>query len=194
MEQLIDFTNFAITELQHLKQTQFAFENLTSERRIVCNSLPMPGEEGYIFEHADYKHLFDYLETKKRHPALYYFYIAAGPDADKILDLMKGYNASTDIEKRWSLPKLNKTIRDDQSRVLYVGKSVKGLKGRLVHHLGYYDKKRTGGLHLSRWAPGHNIELELNVLFFEKGMEAFLAPFENRLAKMMKPIAGQHRL
>lgn len=192
--------NNLIEDLNNLDESSFVYDSFI----IDCNNLPIPGEEGCIYDYGVYKELFDSLEENKKFPHIYWFEVKNNVSCIDIRNIISKYSTNVNDEKSrkvehkdrkfYSVPAMTKGIKDINSKILYVGKVKKNLKGRLVSHFGYYCKSpNTQGLQLARWANKINLELEVHYIQLPKELEDLTSLLEFRLAKQLKPILGKHR-
>ena len=102
---------------------------------------------------------------------------------------MKDQQEKSSINRRIS-PATKKKYPEN-TKVLYVGKSKGNNVGRLIVHLGYYDKGGTAGLQLIHWAKKLNIDLTYHVLYFPMEMRDFVDPLEVAIARSLNPLLGK---
>lgn len=163
---------------------------------IDCSELPHSSTDGNklpdklienLFSHL---HFYDEEEVKINEcPVVYVFELHDKNDRDRIISAFKEVQ-KTGIDR--TLPALKKQIPN--SKYLYVGKVEKEIGGRIVTHLGYYQKSGNHGLQLAFWARNMNPEIRLNlhVFRFKKEFKPFIAAMEVIIAKELEPIIGKH--
>ena len=192
--------NQLIEDLNNLNETSFIYDSFTFN----SNDLPTPGQEGNIWYHELYKDLFSYLEVNKKYPFIYWFEIKNDIDCIQIRTMVDEYafklreeiskGVHKDNRNFYSVPAITKHIKDINSKVLYVGKVKKNLRGRLVPHLGYHHKSLSmQGLQLARWANEVSLELEFHDIQLPIELEGLASLLEFELAGELKPILGKHR-
>ncbi len=120
-------------------------------------------------------------------PCLYWFEILNGFDSSKIREEISTFRD----KKLKAVPAMKKKF-SSESATLYVGKVKKNFWNRVIQHLGYYDNNRTQGLQLYHWANALDLKLKLHVYEFHNDMSNLMVPFENNLARKLKPILGKH--
>jgi hypothetical protein len=157
---------------------------------IHCDKLPDYSIGPALFEHEEYKLMFDKIKEFNK-PVVYWFEIESAHSGNEIYDMMKNYRNS---EIKRNSPALKKTY-DVNSRILYVGKVKKDFRGRIFVHLGYYHVVATAGLQLSHWAKECGLKLNLHVieLPLTSGTEDLATLYEIELAKRLKPLVGKHK-
>ena len=130
--------------------------------------------------------------TDNVNPCVYYFEFNP-EDRNKIISSYELFEEEqknkVNNERRASPAK--KIVYPTNTNILYVGKSKGRNIGRLIVHLGYYDKGSTGGLQLLFWAKEHNIELTYHAFYFPLEMRDFVDPIEVALARSLNPLLGK---
>lgn len=148
-------------------------------------------------KHEKFQNIFDEL-NKKTSSCLYWFEIDSNENCSSLIQLLD--------KKRKSLKKQLRTVpaknKNTDSKVLYVGIRRGGIRkrdgltnisGRILIHLGYYDKGRTQGLQLVHWAVESGFTVQLNVVQFEDGFpNEYLGALEKIMAHKLKPLCGKH--
>lgn len=161
-----------------------------------CSTLPPETTDGKnlpedlkrnFFSHL---HQFDTTEGDiNSYPCLYVFELVNPEDAQRVLE---EFNTLREKGITRTLPALRGNIQ--HSKNLYIGKAQQKVGGRLVTHLGYYQKKFNHGLQLAFWSrnmlPG--LQIKVHVLRFDKDFLPFLSAFEVILAKKLMPLIGKH--
>jgi hypothetical protein len=135
--------------------------------------------------------IFNTIVENKR-PSLYFFEFNKN-DRDKIISSYKNFiqdQQKKSLSNRRVSPATKKKYPNDTS-VLYVGKSKGKNVGRLIVHLGYYDKGGTAGLQLIHWAKKLKIDLIYHVLYFPLEMRDFVDPLEVSIARSLNPLLGK---
>lgn len=140
-----------------------------------------------IRESPEYEEFFRRL-TEITNPVLYIFEIVSDTTSKNIVDGITDY-ALTENSKK--IPAIKRNYPDN--KVLYVGKSQKVLWGRIIIHLGFYQKQGTQGLQLFYWAKQLNLVLNLKVLEFERESDSLLPLLERNMAARLKPILGLYQ-
>ena len=91
--------------------------------------------------------------------------------------------------------------KNQDSNVLYVGirrggvrkrDQLSNLSGRIVQHLGYYERGSTQGLQLVHWCKGLDFDINLNVVELENLPNDYLNVVEKILSYHLKPLCGRH--
>jgi hypothetical protein len=120
---------------------------------------------------------------------LYYFELKDSRKSPEILKRIQELKSSTD--NIHSLPRVNTTIEDDSSTVLYLGKSQKNFQERLKQHCGLRSHS-TFALHLIAWAKSLAVELNLNYSIFPFAANMDLqVRIESMMHGSMKPLLGR---
>lgn len=187
-------------DLIGIDESNFSYKTFT----IMCNELPVPKEEGNIYYYHLYKTLFDELDINKEYPYIYWFEIKSGFECKKIRSHVSIYDqeVKNELSRKlihaernfYGVPAMTSSIKDINSKVLYVGKVKRDLKGRLVPHLGYYHRSpNTQGLQLARWSKDIDLHLEFHYIRLPKELKEIASYLEFKLAKELKPILGRHR-
>lgn len=136
----------------------------------------------------EYSDIFQKLE-KMEGPVLYWFEIISDTDRELIRQKVTAYSKSSGSKVT---PAMKKTF-DQNSNTLYVGK-VKGVFwGRMIQHLGFYNKSNAQGLQLFYWAKEINLKLKVNAISFDKSMADLVSVLELEVARRFQPIIGKHR-
>lgn len=158
---------------------------------IDCNTLPHYSIGEGCYNHASLKPFFDRLLTLN-HPLVYWFEISSSHTGQQVFDMMKTYR---DSANRKNFPALKKVI-DPNSRIVYVGKSKRRTNGRMYTHLGYYHIPGTAGLQLAHWAVGTGLVLRVNFIELPLSWETqnLASLYEQRLANILRPLAGKHNM
>jgi hypothetical protein len=171
---------------------------------IDCSKLPEPLEEGNIYEHEDFIKLFDDLDKIKSHPCVYWFELEDAEQGDMIWDGIVANSKSYKDEISQKIDRLKRKFRllpavkkktslNLRTHVLYVGKTKRDLKGRLVPHLGYYhNSPDTQGLQLCWWAKKMELKITFHYIELPDMLRDFTRLFEANLAKELKPLLGKH--
>lgn len=145
--------------------------------------------------------LFKNLDEIKK-SCLYWYEVENEEIADEMLDSLSKFKADNNQKKleenRRSLPAKGR-YSNKNSKVLYVG-TVKArvrkrdglttISSRTFQHLGFYEKGRTGGLHLWYWAK-HSVTLKV-IELPEDFPEEYRTIAEKLLAIELKPLIGTH--
>lgn len=131
------------------------------------------------------------------HNSSIYWFSAKRNDIDNLLlpklkDSQNYLNA-----KSRKIPPINEIYKD----CLYVGirkggirkkDKLSNLSGRIIIHLGYYNKG-SQGLQLLHWAKNLNVNIELNILKLENNYNySHLKAAEILLADELEPLFGRH--
>jgi len=159
---------------------------------INCNNLNDKFHLNDIRLSVEFKKLFEDV-TKITNPVVYWFVIKTNISAQNIVDNLICYREKEGINAR-STPAFKKLDMNINSKILYVGKVKNIFWARLITHLGFLKGKgQTQGLQLNSWTRDLNLNLELNVLEFNKEMADYLTIIEVEFAKQMHPILGKHK-
>lgn len=159
----------------------------TAEFIIECTKLKDEYNHEPIQTSSDFKEMFNKLITLKG-PCVYVFEIVSEHRPNQIVDKIKEYSRTEGAKTTPAIKKLFPT----ESNILYVGKVTKNMWGRLIHHLGYYDKN-TQGLQLNYWTKNIPLILKLNVFEFDHSMHNLISIIEIEMAKKLNPICGKHK-
>ncbi len=149
-----------------------------------------------IRKYKHFKDIFERLNTKEEN-CLYWFEL-------ETTELSVELNALLD-KKRTEL-KLNKRVvpatnKNSNSNVIYVGVRQGGkrkrdgltnISGRIIQHLGYYEKGTTQGLQLVHWAKEEDLLIKLNVVELNELPKEYLYVIEKLVAYKLKPLCGRH--
>ncbi|AWG26678.1 hypothetical protein [Flavobacterium kingsejongi] len=150
-----------------------------------------------IRNHERFKDLFVMLDTKVTN-CLYWFEVENNNSCDL---LVKHLNEIRPILKEQFrvVPVINK---NNNSNVLYVGIrrggftekwGLSNISGRMIQHLGYYEKGSTQGLQLAHWSLNSDIKIKINIIQFEeKFPNYYLEAFEKIIAHKLRPLCGKH--
>ncbi len=141
-----------------------------------------------IRDSEDFKMIFDKLKELNG-PVLYWFEILSDTDRAQIRKQINEYSVSDNPK---TTPALKKGF-DKNTKCLYVGKVKKGVWGRMIQHLGFYNVARTQGLQLFYWTRGLNMKLKVHLYEFEENMADVVSIFEIEMAKLKKPLIGKHK-
>lgn len=120
-------------------------------------------------------------------PSLYWFEIVSDTPRAEILDALRSYGSKGERP----IPSIKKLPPLDTD-VLYVGKVVKGSWGRLIAHLGYFNRKNVHGLQLYHWTRELNLQLRFHVYEAAPEMYDYMEILERRAAKELRPLVGRH--
>ena len=161
--------------------------------KIECDKLPEPEirkKDGRLVAPMSAEVFNVIVENKK--PCLYFFEFSK-KDRDKIIF---SYENFINEQKKKSIGdrRVSSAIKKkypDNTSVLYVGKSKGGNVGRLIVHLGYYDKGGTAGLQLIHWAKKLKIDITYHVFYFPLEMRDFVDPLEVSIARSLNPLFGK---
>lgn len=184
-------TDFLFNYAQHLGSellsvSQSTFTN--NKLNLICETLPLRGQEGDCREHFLLKPFFDPIKSVES-PVVYWMEIISDHSAEQLWKRMQ----SIKKESQQSFPSIRKKWNDLDSRILYVGKSKTDLSGRMVAHLGYHRNQNTQGLQLCHWANSMKLILTLNYIVLPISFIDTVELFENELARKLKPVFGKHR-
>ncbi len=161
--------------------------------KIECDKLPEPErreKDGRFVAPMSADVFKIIIENKK--PCLYFFEFNKN-DREKIIS---SYEIFIDEQKkklssdRRVSPATKKKYPNDTS-ILYVGKSKGRNVGRLIVHLGYYDKGGTAGLQLIHWAKKLKIDITYHVFYFPLELRDFVDPLEISIARSLNPLLGK---
>lgn len=123
---------------------------------------------------------------------------------NQLRNLLEAYDKQAEALKNHitdprAIPPRNKPLK---SNCIYVGARFGGTRqrdplsyiaGRMIAHLGYYKKGRTGGVHFAQWAREIDCEVKLNIIVFKEMKEReYLKVIEKLLAISKKPFLGRH--
>lgn len=159
--------------------------------------LPEVGNYDFdIRENQQFSEIFDSLNKMKNH-CVYWFSLETNQLCGELNQILDNKRGDLKIRNRL-VPAKNK---NQDSNVLYVGKRKGGIRksddltnisGRLVQHLGYYEKGSTQGLQLAHWSRDLDYTIALNVSEFEDLPELHLSALEMIMAHELKPLCGRH--
>lgn len=153
---------------------------------INCSELP-DARDQYAEEFELLKPIFDRLTEINTIPVLYWVEILSSQSTLEIYDAHKVYK---ELREK-ATPAIKKYYPKD-SRVLYVGKVKRDIRGRVYVHLGYYHNPYTQGLQLYHWAREFGLNVRFNYVTFAEDMAPLVVVLESLLAKELQPILGKH--
>jgi hypothetical protein len=167
------------------------------------HSYELPNYQDYridIREDGKFTNHFNKLNSFIGH-SLYWFELNTNEDAIQLMHLLndKRYPLwDREIDKR-KVPVDNVNAN---SNILYVGvrqggkprkkDNLTNISGRIIQHLGYYDKGSTQGLQLVHWAKEANVDIKINVIHFGNIQKEYLYILEKLFALELKPLCGKH--
>lgn len=161
------------------------------------NSLPeVNGYKTDIRIDSNFSHIFNDLNLKVSN-CLYWFDIKSKNKAFGLNSLLNENRALLNENKR-VVPALNSNI---ESSILYVGirrggqrkyDGLTNISGRIIQHLGFYEKGSTQGLQLVHWVNKSDLEVTLFVAEFPELPNEYLEIFEKLVALKLKPLCGKH--
>ena len=193
----MEMNNFLDIELQKAKNV-FAHSNLYKHIKISnfnCKYLPDKKTDGrnlpkILLEKFFYQlHSEDHQVLINERPCLYVFELVNFSDRERV---WKTFNELKNTQIDRTLPATVKNLKEN-TKILYVGKAERNVGGRIVTHMGYYQKKMNHGLQLAFWARKLEILINVHVFRFEPDMKPYLDSFEKLLAKELQPIIGLHK-
>ncbi|WP_291119948.1 hypothetical protein [Empedobacter sp. UBA7248] len=172
---------------------------LTKKNTYKFNLSHLPEINDYttnILEAIHFDEIFKEL-NKKTHNCIYWFELK---DEQKCLELntLLDNNREKLSDQYRVIPPKNK---NQDSNVLYVGirrggvrkrDQLSNLSGRIVQHLGYYERGSTQGLQLVHWCKGLDFDINLNVVELENLPNDYLNVVEKILSYHLKPLCGRH--
>jgi hypothetical protein len=161
--------------------------NFSIEFIIECTKLKDKYTHEPIQKSPDFEDIFSKLSTVKG-PCVYVFEIVSEHKPNQLIEKIKEYSKT---EGAKTTPAIKK-IFPSESNILYVGKVTKNMWGRLIHHLGYYEKD-TQGLQLNYWTKNLPLILKLKVFKFDDSMHNLISIIEIEMAKKLNPIFGKHK-
>lgn len=168
-------------------------------QKFTFNSSELPDNEDFtanIVTHPIFSPLFDKL-LAIRENCLYWFSLDSNDKCEILNNLLNTNRESLAVIPR-VIPPDNKNIN---SNVLYVGIRRGGFRkkdefthiaGRMVQHLGYYEKGSTQGLQLVHWAKSAKTDISINFVSFSDLPNQLLPVLEGILAHQLKPLCGKH--
>jgi hypothetical protein len=150
-----------------------------------------------IRQEAAFKNMFELLNTKKGF-CIYWFECETPEIAFDLVNTFKSKKEYMASNKR-TVPPIN---GNKNSNVLYVGVRQGGFRrkdgltnisGRMIQHLGYYDKGSTGALQLVHWIDkSQSTQITLNVFELNLQEKEYLYIIEKLFAISLKPLLGKH--
>ena len=150
-----------------------------------------------IKQEAAFKNMFELLNTKKGY-CVYWFECETPEKAFELVNTFTSKLRDLASAKR-AVPPVNGNIN---SKVLYVGVRQGGFRrkdgltnisGRMIQHLGYYDKGSTGALQLVHWIDkSQSTQITLNVIELNLQEKEYLYIIEKLFAISLKPLLGKH--
>lgn len=184
---------------EHLSVLGNIIDNIKIEN-LKFNTLQLPPINQFntdIRLDQNFIEMFDIL-NKIRGYCLYWFECETVSDANELANIFLREQQNLSIAER-AVPPFGKY---NNSKVLYVGVRQGGFRkydglsniaGRIVQHLGYYEKGSTGALHLAHWTKSNEFMIKLNVIELETPDEKdYLYILEKLFAIILKPILGKH--
>lgn len=149
-----------------------------------------------IRKHGRFVDLFSTLNEKKMY-CLYWFTCDSNVHATTLMDSLNVKRET--LIGTWTVPPKND---NKDSNVIYVGvrqggvrkrDDLSNLSGRIIQHLGYYKKGRTGALHLLQWCAEQDMNITLNVMEIGNPPHPqYLYIIEKLAAITLKPLCGKH--
>lgn len=180
------------------KLTKDSIEFLILSKKLIYkfNLLNLPDVATNILDADDFREIFIEL-NKKTKSCIYWFELE---NEQKCLEIISHLNSRREVLKSKSrvIPPKN---ANKNSKVLYLGIRRGGVRkrdnftnisGRIVQHLGYYEKGSTQGLQLVHWCKGQNFEIKLNVVELENLPNDYLNVVEKILSYHLRPLCGKH--
>lgn len=149
-----------------------------------------------IVKHPIFSSFFNELLDIKEN-CVYWFSTDSVDKCKTLNDLLNVNRESLTAVPR-IVPPDNKNVN---SNILYVGMRLGGFRkrddfthiaGRMVQHLGYYEKGSTQGLQLVHWAKPAKIDITINFVPFNDLPNQLLVVLEGILAHQLKPLCGKH--
>jgi len=143
-----------------------------------------------------FEKIFKELDLKTNN-CIYWFDLVNNENAKEINSLLDIKREELKKNKRVIPPK-NINVN---SKTLYVGirrggvrrrDKLSNISGRIIQHLGYYEKGSTQGLQLVHWANQANKTIFLNVVELINIPNEYLNAIENIVAYKLKPLCGKH--
>lgn len=177
---------------QESKKAATAFNNFAAtswsdplQLDIDCNELK-DWQNVDIRESDEYGAFFKTIEQFDG-PSLYWFEIVSDTSRSEMISALRQYGESGERP----IPSIKK-IPPLDTDVLYVDKVVRGPWGRLIAHLGYFNRKNVHGLQLYHWS--RNLDLQLRFCAYEAAPEMYdyMEIIERRAAKELRPLVGRH--
>jgi len=144
----------------------------------------------------NFSRIFEELNLKTNN-CIYWFNFESERKAAKI-NLLLDNNREELKDKFRVIPPPNK---NENSKTLYVGirrggvrkrDKLTNISGRMIQHLGYYDKGSTQGLQLVHWANKANASIFLHVVELVDLPDTYLNVIEGIVAYKLKPLCGKH--
>lgn len=170
---------------------------------IAFNSNELPDHQNYqidIREDNKFKNHYNNLNGFKGH-CLYWFETNTSKDAIQLMNLLNDKRNSL-WEREFDKRKVPVDNINLNSKTLYVGvrqggnprkkDNLTNISGRIIQHLGYYDKGSTQGLQLIHWAKEARVDIKINVLHFDDIQKEYLYVLEKLFALELKPLCGKH--
>jgi len=146
---------------------------------------------------SNFIELFKELDSRKQN-CIYWFSLGNEKEADLINSCLDDNRKKLKQGLRVVPPK-NKNAK---SKTLYVGIRRGGVRkrdllsnisGRIIQHLGYYEKGSTQGLQLIHWVKNErDVTFYLNVVELVDIPNEYLNVIEEIVAYLLKPLCGQH--
>lgn len=186
---LKEHTQLLIQTLQNVEETGFN-ENVSLE--IDCENLAKFSEGCHGTEES--KKVFTLLHNNglNKRPAVYWFEIISDHTGENIRSHYEQLKLK--IGSR-TIPATNNKY-EVASKVLYVGKGVSNLSGRMFMHLGYEKNDKQQGLQLCHWdytGELKGLKIKLNIMYLSVDLKDIAPLYELKLAKELKPILGRHK-
>jgi hypothetical protein len=118
-----------------------------------------------------------------------YIFELVSPDVKTVFKTYKEfYNKNEQIKgigsRSCSSIKNTHLIKENEHKILYVGKSEKPINGRIVVHFGYYEKSVAG---LQLVYLGKDINLKVMFMFLNREIYPYLETLEKLLFTQLKP-------
>ena len=182
----------------HLKNLSNISNNFAVET-ISFNTNQLPPINNFntdIRQNSSFTKMFELLNTKKGF-CIYWFECENEDLATELVTIFKDELQNLSAAER-TIPPFSIY---SNSKVLYVGVRQGGYRkydgltniaGRIIQHLGYYDKGSTGAIHLAHWAMDKSFEVTLNVIELELLEKEYLYIIEKLFALSLKPLFGKH--
>src|SRR5690554_3963317 len=175
-------------------------EKVTKEAEVINFKLKdLPDVNNYqtdIRKQLNFDKIFENLNTKINN-CIYWFETDTSDNCHSLQVLLNNNREMLNLNAR-TVPVKNTNIN---TNVLYVGirrggqrkkDKLSNISGRIIIHLGYYDKGSTQGLQLIHWAKNVDCKINLKVVEFEDLPNDYLNTIEKIIAFKLKPMCGKH--
>jgi len=181
------------------KFDKLAQEVINEAETFTFNLKDLPDLNNYktdIRKDLNFTQIFEILDKKSKN-CIYWFEVESTNHCENLQVLLNENRESLLVNFR-TVPVRNSNTN---SNILYVGirrggrrqrDNLSNISGRIITHLGYYDKGSTQGLQLIHWAKDIDCKINLKVVEFEDLPNDYLNTIEKIIAFKLKPMCGKH--